>query len=238
MQSISFASGGDTVRRGRAGGRRPSVCCLESWPGVPQVQQPLPPAPSPQDMTDYVAYVAKDPINQRGEAQWAVGPVESASAAEAALTLSRRPPPPSLPHPGVLRGPRPERHQHRGPSLRAALQTVPAQPPQGGRTPRKVRPRPPGARVLVSCQDSHFLICKTPMETAPAAWDAVIAVVVTRGRPALLQRARQSMCADRLSRPAPASAGAAAEGSAERWTRRPSFSNSHVLPNAALWVFS
>lgn len=44
-------------------------------------------------MTDYVAYVAKDPINQRGEAQWAVGPVESASAVEAALTLSRRPPP-------------------------------------------------------------------------------------------------------------------------------------------------
>ncbi|VTJ85293.1 Hypothetical predicted protein [Marmota monax] len=38
MQSISFASGGDT------------------------------------DMLDYVAYVAKDPINQRGEAQWEAGP--------------------------------------------------------------------------------------------------------------------------------------------------------------------
>lgn len=25
---------------------------------------------SPQDMADYVAYVAKDPINQRGEARW------------------------------------------------------------------------------------------------------------------------------------------------------------------------
>lgn len=34
-----------------------------------QAQLAPPTILSPQDMTDYVAYVAKDPINQRGEAQ-------------------------------------------------------------------------------------------------------------------------------------------------------------------------
>ncbi|PNJ02114.1 SHC2 isoform 5, partial [Pongo abelii] len=34
-------------------------------------------------------------------------------------------------------GPGAEHHQHRGPSLRAALQAVPAQPTQGGAAPRK-----------------------------------------------------------------------------------------------------
>lgn len=47
----------------------------------------------------------------------------------------------SLPHPGVLRGAGAERHQHSGTSLRAALQAVPAQPPQSGGTPRKVGER-------------------------------------------------------------------------------------------------
>lgn len=44
----------------------------------------------------------------------------------------------SLPHPGVLRGAGAERHQHGGTGLRAALQAVPAQPPQGGGTPGQV----------------------------------------------------------------------------------------------------
>lgn len=37
------------------------------WSGQAQLTPPTRPL-SPQDMTDYVAYVAKDPINQRGEA--------------------------------------------------------------------------------------------------------------------------------------------------------------------------
>ncbi|XP_057396194.1 SHC-transforming protein 2 isoform X3 [Balaenoptera acutorostrata] len=58
MQSISFASGGDT------------------------------------DMADYVAYVAKDPINQRGEARWGrVGPSGwSASASRGPPDAAPRPP--------------------------------------------------------------------------------------------------------------------------------------------------
>ena len=55
-----------------------SVACLSGggqpgiWASGPrQVQLAPSTCPlSPQDMTDYVAYVAKDPINQRGEAQW------------------------------------------------------------------------------------------------------------------------------------------------------------------------
>lgn len=72
MQSISFASGGDTVRW--AGWT--SVPCVPAaftdptcWALCPSEE--LNPVDffrlSPQDMTDYVAYVAKDPINQRGE---------------------------------------------------------------------------------------------------------------------------------------------------------------------------
>ncbi|ELK29402.1 SHC-transforming protein 2 [Myotis davidii] len=60
MQSISFASGGDT------------------------------------DMTDYVAYVAKDPINQRGEVQWLWwwwGPGVDRVSCQATLMLSQTTPP-------------------------------------------------------------------------------------------------------------------------------------------------
>lgn len=113
MQSISFASGGDTVRPGRAGwpsasgpppslDPRPVPLSLGvqdpgwGWVGLADVSLP----PCPQDMTDYVAYVAKDPINQRGEARggavWAgAGP---AGAASLVLLVTGS----SLSHPGVL----------------------------------------------------------------------------------------------------------------------------------------
>lgn len=50
-----------------AGGGQPGI--LVSGPRQVQLA-PLTHALSPQDMTDYVAYVAKDPINQRGEGLW------------------------------------------------------------------------------------------------------------------------------------------------------------------------
>lgn len=79
MQSISFASGGDTVRW--VGG---PLCPLSPQPSLTPAGPPAPHAGelnlaslchlSLQDMTDYVAYVAKDPINQRGEPRGAQGP--------------------------------------------------------------------------------------------------------------------------------------------------------------------
>lgn len=114
----------------------------------------------PQDTTDYVAYVAKDPINQRGDAgpgarrrdelgwgrcpsvggEGQLGAIRGAAGdtGEASICPSVRPSARSLPHPGVLRRAGAERHQHGGTGLRAALQAVPAQPPQGGGAPGQV----------------------------------------------------------------------------------------------------
>lgn len=76
MQSISFASGGDTVRPQMGGNGLPAPlspkalrCPVRAHQSHPHVAgTPVSAALSPQDMADYVAYVAKDPINQRGEA--------------------------------------------------------------------------------------------------------------------------------------------------------------------------
>ena len=76
MQSISFASGGDTVRPQTAGGGLPAPlspkaprCPARAHQSHPHVAgTSVSDALSLQDMADYVAYVAKDPINQRGEA--------------------------------------------------------------------------------------------------------------------------------------------------------------------------
>lgn len=76
MQSISFASGGDPVS---TQGPRPCVPCpvlgigascpLPEVSGTALPGGPVSPLLShPQDTAEYVAYVAKDPVNQRGEA--------------------------------------------------------------------------------------------------------------------------------------------------------------------------
>lgn len=53
--------------------------------------------------------------------------------------LPSRVPPPSLSHPGVSRGAGAGRDQHHRPGLRAALQTVPEEPPEARDAPRQVQ---------------------------------------------------------------------------------------------------
>lgn len=121
MQSISFASGGDPVSIHNHYDLNSMFsiwrCLLSSYRVFCYVFK---------DTTDYVAYVAKDPVNRRGiqpscncrlslfHLVWT-----ATCSSQRALLI-----PSSLPHPGVLWWPGPGRHQHDRPGLRPALPAV------------------------------------------------------------------------------------------------------------------
>lgn len=182
MQSISFASGGDTVRRRRAGGRRPPVPCLDgALAGGSQVPQPLSPAPSPQDMTDYVAYVAKDPINQRGEAQRAGACAERGGCRGGADAVTNAPHPPACHILECCEGLAQSVISTVGQAFELRFKQYLHSPPTAV-APLERYGRPSGAWVLVSGQDPHPLACEAPLGIAPPPGHTGAASASAKGR--------------------------------------------------------
>lgn len=179
MQSISFASGGDTVSpthpspslaaipwgqwgQGATlwqvglspsqhpwpchphGGRTQDLSC-PCAPRTPRTTSPMSPR-TPSTREVMLAPVPRSYGEEEGgDEGWRRGSLlglETAPSGPRGVMGAWRkmlePSVHSLPHPGVLRGAGPECHQHSGTGLRAALQAVPAQPPQGGGTPGQV----------------------------------------------------------------------------------------------------
>lgn len=108
-----------------------------------------------QDTPDYVAYVAKDPVNQRGTVQCVLESFLYCSALFFTIfTVAHCIMDPdynhqlfrftslSVSYPGVLWRFSPECHQHHRPSLWAAVQAVPAQPTQNHDVHGEVAPSP------------------------------------------------------------------------------------------------
>lgn len=94
------------------------------------------------------------------------GPVWSVSAAEAGLTLSQTPPP-ACHILECCEGLAQSVISTVGQAFELRFKQYLHSPPKAVAPLERYGPAPCGAWVLVSCQDPHFLVCKTLRETAP-----------------------------------------------------------------------
>lgn len=173
-----------------------SVPCIagSGQPGIlvsgPRQVQPasLTPPLSLQDMTDYVAYVAKDPINQRGEVQWVWwwgGPSVDRVSCQATLMLSQTTPPAChilecceglaqsvISTVGQAFELRFKQYLHSPPKVVVPLERYqpPPAPPGLGST---LSHHHPPVLPASSSQGPHSLGCKTQIKAAPPPWAEV-----------------------------------------------------------------